>query len=420
MAQSLWCPRCWERVLMRFAQIPPTVAPPSGLALRYGLAALFRNGRLDGTLASQIQELIPSERVFTFGCGRAALAEAIGVARRVTGRDRVVIPAYTSFSVAAAVAAAGAVADLCDVDESTLALDRAALRRCVGNRTAAVVLGNLYGFPEPTSDFEWVSRSGALLIDDAAQALGACEGGRPAGGRGHLGVLSFGRGKCISTGQGGALLVNDPELESAVHSCDGSRRARGLGVWVLATALRAAAHPVLFGVLSRLPGARVGESRYDPEFKISPAARVVDGLAVDLAEAVTRLTALRAQIAASWMASLSGIEGLRFASASSGARPAYLRMPVFVDEAARRMNAVRRLRQVGFGYVGSYPCALAGIPEFRPFLGSGAETPHADRIARTVIALPCHVAVRERDVKRAAHALAAELGWASRGARREW
>ncbi len=390
---------------MRLAQIPPTVAPPSGRAIWSGLAAALHLGRHEGTLASQIRELIPSERVITFGSGRAALAEAIGLARRITGRDRVVIPAYTSFSVAAAVATADAVADLCDVDQTTLALDRVALRRLVDDRTAAVVLGNLFGFPEPTSDLTWIADSGALLIDDAAQALGAFEGERPAGGRGQLGVLSFGRGKCVSTGNGGALLIHDPRLVSAAQIQGGSRRGRGLGIWVLAAALRAAAQPLMFGMLSRLPGMRIGESWYDPEFEVGPAPRAVDGLAVDLAQAVPRHAAIRAKVAQIWDVSLSEIAGLRVAHASPDTRPAHLRVPVFLEDSRRRVHAVDCLRRVGFSHVGSFPYALGDIPAFRRFVGSEVETPRAECIARSIIALPCHVAVRHHDVKRAALAL---------------
>lgn len=100
---------------------------------------------------------------------------------QATGRPNVVLPAFTSYSVAAAAARAGARAELCDLDPRSLQLDRNALRRCVRPRTAAVVLGNVFGLPDVTADLRRVREGGALLIDDAAQAFGATGDGRLVG-----------------------------------------------------------------------------------------------------------------------------------------------------------------------------------------------------------------------------------------------
>src|SRR5262245_371747 len=213
---------------MNLARIAPTVAPVPARSLLRSLRAAV-TGRVTGndSLATQVRALFPEARVGTFSSGRAALSQAIALALRTTGRKRVVLPAYTSYSVAAAAAASGALVDLCDLNPLTLQLDREALRRCVDDRTAAVVLGNLYGFPDITTDLDWLVREGIWLLDDAAQALGALEYGQPVGSRGHLGVLSFGRGKCVTLGDAGALLLN--RTPAGVDATDSAARSGGRG-----------------------------------------------------------------------------------------------------------------------------------------------------------------------------------------------
>src|SRR5262245_51432414 len=100
---------------MGFRRIAPTVAPLTRGSLFHGFEAALA-GRTGSSLTGAIQSLFPAHRAVTFSSGRAALSRAISAALKATSRSRVVLPAYTSFSVAAAAKAAGALVDLCDLD----------------------------------------------------------------------------------------------------------------------------------------------------------------------------------------------------------------------------------------------------------------------------------------------------------------
>lgn len=386
------------------AQLPPTLAPPSVRALVRGLRVAVQPPRGAEELERELRALYGDEiAVTTFCSGRAALTVAIESARRATGRSTVVLPAYTSFSVAAAAAAAGARVRLCDLDPETLDFDREDLRRCVDERTAAVVLGNPYGYPSATGDLGWVRELGVQVIDDAAQALGATEGGTAVGVRGDLGVLSFGRGKCVTTGGGGALLVCDRRLRAFIRSVPRPNGA-GLLVWLTALGVRVSANRWIFGLASRIPAARIGESRYDPGFDITRPPAVVQGLASGLADAVVSELAVRRRVAGTWMTALRDMPGVRTPVTGPGARPSYLRVPVLLEDRATRERAVRKLAAVGMRFVRSYPTTLAEIPEFRQRI-EDRPTPRATAIADRLLGLPCHRGVRQRDVGRAVEVL---------------
>jgi dTDP-4-amino-4,6-dideoxygalactose transaminase len=390
---------------VRIARIAPTLAPPTWKQLGSGLLAAFRPRSHGDVLRRELETMFPSTWVVPTSSGRAALAVALRAAMRATGRRRVVLPAYTSFSVAAAAAAAGARVDLCDLDRSTLGLDRASLSECVGRDTAAVVLGNLYGYPDATADLEWLAGEGVLLVDDAAQALGATERGRPVGGRGDLGVLSFGRGKCVTLGEGGALLVGREDLRELVEAMAPRRAPRGAGAWLLAAATVPCTSQLAFGLLSRLPGLRVGESWYDPSFPVAATSAAAIGLGRDLRSAVNRQLETRRRVARRWDEVLRELPDLARIRPTSAAGPAFLRFPVLAADRAAREDLASRLARTRFTFVRSFPCALGRLEPFARQQCENRMTPFADQLADRVVALPCHHGVRDADIDRAARVL---------------
>jgi dTDP-4-amino-4,6-dideoxygalactose transaminase len=374
-------------------------------ALTRGIAAIVRPGAFRGRLERELRTLYPRTDPVPFASGRAALATAIILAMRATGRRVVVLPAYTSYSVAAAAAMAGARVRLCDLDPDTLDFDRDDLRDCVDDNVAAVVLGNLYGYPSAIGDLRWVRERGVLLIDDAAQALGALDFGEPVGGRADLGVLSFGRGKCVTTGDGGALLVHDADLHAHFSNNGQLPPSRGLQQMLYATAVKLSSSLTVFGMLSRLPGARIGESVFEPEFEIRSAPASVDGLASDLPSAVWQQREMRTAVAELWTASLRDSRTVRLVTPREQSQPSYLRFPVLTSDSHTRERLIERLARRGFTYVKSYPTTLGQIEAFRRGWCDGRSTPKAEWFAERVIALPCHARVSPRRVRWAVKAL---------------
>jgi len=387
-------------------RIPPVLAAPTTGALAAGLAAALTGARA-GELEREVGLLFPGSWVRDYCSGRAALRDALIIAMRATGRRRVVVPAFTSYSVAAAAAAASAEVVLGDVMPETLDYDPVALRRCVDEPAAAVVLGNLYGFPSLTRELGWLKDHGVLVIDDAAQALGASSDGRAVGGRGDIGVLSFGRGKCVTTGQGGALLVPDASLARTAESVVGSRsrKSAGIGPWLAAAAVAASRSQLLFGWLTRLPGVDIGESRYDSGIGTGPASRAADGLSVGLGGAMARHLETRRQVADAWRRAIGRDGPFATIAPKEGSDPAYLRFPLLARDADTRRALIGRLARTGMRYVHSFPEPLSRLAAFQASCVDGPPVPGAQRLAGTVIALPCHAGVGPGELRAAAAAL---------------
>lgn len=127
--------------------------------------------------------------------------------------DEVILPSFTFVSTASAVALRGGVPVFAEIRPDTLNLDESTLEAAITERTRAVVPVHYAGVAcEMQTICELAARHGLWVIEDAAQAVTASYGERALGSIGELGCLSFHETKNVTCGEGGALLVNQPEL----------------------------------------------------------------------------------------------------------------------------------------------------------------------------------------------------------------
>ncbi|HWV86412.1 MAG TPA: dTDP-4-amino-4,6-dideoxygalactose transaminase [Capillimicrobium sp.] len=137
----------------------------------------------------------------------AALLSGVGLG------DEVIMPSFTFVSTASAFALRGAVPVFVDVREDTLNLDVERVREAIGPRTRAIATVDYGGVSSDVAELtDLADEHGLMLVEDAAQALGATYRGAPVGSMAPLAALSFHDTKNVTCGEGGALLVNDEEL----------------------------------------------------------------------------------------------------------------------------------------------------------------------------------------------------------------
>ena len=168
---------------------------------------------------------------------RHAVAMASGTAALHTGLivcgirpgDEVLVPALTFVATANAVAHAGAIPHFVESDSATLGVspgllaeylsrtadqkDGQCINRRTGRRIAAIIPMHVFGHPVDMDALNDVAgRHNIVIVEDAAESLGSSYKGRPTGTFGRVAALSFNGNKIITTGGGGALLTDDPEL----------------------------------------------------------------------------------------------------------------------------------------------------------------------------------------------------------------
>jgi dTDP-4-amino-4,6-dideoxygalactose transaminase len=379
------------------AHLAPAGTPVSLLDIASGLAAAPL--RAQQRLCAAMREVSGLAHAWPVSSGRAAMVlilRAMRSAARDPRRDEVIVPAYTCYSVPAAIELAGLKPRLCDIDARTLGMDPELLERQDFSRTLAVISANLYGMPNELAALEHVCRQrGVYLLDDSAQALGASLDGRAAGSFGDAGLYSFDKGKIISTIQGGAIVCRGGELAAAIDAqvakLPASAALETCGNLAKLVVYSVGLRPGFYGLVRRLAGGSLGRTPYETRYPIARLSAVQTAIAARLSGRIEALNEGRRAQAASLEAALHDIPGISLVQPVIGARGAYARYPVMVREASRRATAIAMLDAAGIGATASYPEALCDVPEVRAKLPAGdAECAVARKVARTIMTLPTH------------------------------
>lgn len=154
------------------------------------------------------------------GCSRAFLTHSCTAALEMAAiladlkpGDEVIMPSFTFVSTANAVVLRGAVPVFVDIRPDSLNVDERLIEAAITARTRMMVAVHYAGVPCAMDEILAIAqRYGLIVVEDAAQALLSRYKKKPLGSIGHLGCLSFHETKNIISGEGGALLVNAPEL----------------------------------------------------------------------------------------------------------------------------------------------------------------------------------------------------------------
>ena len=124
--------------------------------------------------------------------------------------DEVIVPAYTWWSDYTCVVHAGALPVFADID-ATLNIDPNDLERKITDRTKAVIAVHLLGGPCDMEPIVAAARKrGVAVLEDCAQCVGGSYRGKKLGSIGDVGIYSFQINKMITSGEGGAVVTNDP------------------------------------------------------------------------------------------------------------------------------------------------------------------------------------------------------------------
>jgi 8-amino-3,8-dideoxy-alpha-D-manno-octulosonate transaminase len=143
--------------------------------------------------------------------GTAALTTALA-ALGVGPGDEVIVPAWSWFSCFTSVVMQGALPVFAESDES-FNLDPADLDAKITPHTKVIMVVHTLGSPADMEEILSVAhRRGVKVLEDCAQSLGASYRGKPVGSIGDIGIYSFQIAKTISSGEGGAVVTNDPLL----------------------------------------------------------------------------------------------------------------------------------------------------------------------------------------------------------------
>ncbi len=389
--------------------VPPTATP---LHLPQWRAGLHPAADAAERFAADLAAYLGVSHCLLASSGRTALYVLLATLRDLPalhGRGEVVLPAYTCPSLAKVVLDAGLLPRLVDIDPVTHTYIGEGLAAAVGPATLAITCVHPYGLALPIDDaIDLAHGAGAVVIEDAAQALGARWAGRPVGTRGDFGLYSLGPGKPLSTGGGGILSIQSLEAAAPLAhawqtlATPGKARAG----WALARLglFSMAFHPTGWWLAAKVGAHKIGDNEASWGYALSGLASTQAAVGLRLLPGLDRINAARRARALAWLEGLQDLPGVILPREQDHGA-IYLRLPLVVEDTDRADGLQAQLAAAGIGAGRMYRRTL---DEFFPHL-SGAVHPGAAQVARGLLTLPTNHYVTAADIRRGVALLRAAL-----------
>jgi perosamine synthetase len=269
-----------------------------------------------------------------------------------------------------------------DIEEESLGLDPVLVDAAATPATRAVLPVHVFGRPCRIVEIEALARQhGWRVIEDACEGLGSSVGGRPLGAFGDVAVFAFYPNKQITTGEGGMVVTDDPELADTIRSLRNQGRDTD-GTWL---------RHVRLGYNYRLD-------------ELSAA------LGVAQVERLAELQAGRARVAAAYEAALGGEDWVRLPHAGPGEVVDWFVYVVRLDPRIDRDGLIGRLAALGIP-ARPYFSPLHLQPFYQSELGfKPGDFPVTERVASSTLAIPFSSRLTEGEVGRVADALREAVG----------
>lgn len=152
-----------------------------------------------------------AKALLTHSC--SAALEMGAILADIKDGDEIIMPSYTFVSTANAFVLRGGVPVFVDIRPDTLNINESMIESAITEKTRVIVPVHYAGVSCEMDVIMFIAKKyGLLVVEDAAQGIMCTYKDQPLGSIGHLGALSFHETKNIISGEGGALLINDPHL----------------------------------------------------------------------------------------------------------------------------------------------------------------------------------------------------------------
>jgi dTDP-4-amino-4,6-dideoxygalactose transaminase len=376
--------------------LPPAAAPLRCRDLCHGVLGMLTPQDSIRTLEVSVRDYFHTKHVFLVSSGKAALTLTLVGLKAASSRTEVVIPAYTCYSMPAAVISAGLRPILCDINPSTFDFDHEQLAATLNENTLCVVAHHLFGIPSDIERVKTICHArGIAVIEDAAQAMGVESGGRKLGTVGDVGVFSLGRGKNITCGSGGIVITQSDVIAQALRAqwpqLESPLPAESLTDFAKLLFMTVFIRPRLYWIPNALPFLRLGQTIFPKTVAVKRLSGMQAGLLHDWRRRLHQSNQQRSRMAASVNRQIP-------LDLPRGPAHPYLRLPMLAATPQGRARIHAFAQRRGLGVSLAYPAPINEIPEIS-HLFAGRRFPTARRVSERIFTIPTHEWISEKDTR---------------------
>jgi perosamine synthetase len=397
-----WSSHRQEHPLRIRRTIPPSAAPISFRDLLSGLYGMIDN-KVMGKIENEMKEYFGVKHVFLVSSGKAALALILKGLQGMSKKRKVIIPAYTCYSVPSAVAITGLDIVLCDLMPETLDYDYDELEKLADEDTLCIIATHLFGIPSDVCRIREIGRRrGIFIIEDAAQAMGAVQGREKLGTFGDAAFFSLGRGKNITCGSGGIIVTSSEEIGRNIKEHYLKLTEEPPGEYVKniieVVFMKIFLNPYFYWFPAGLPFLNIGETRFYNTFPIYRLSSFKAGLLHRWRTKLEESNNIRSKIGQYYINKLLLDKRVPMHSGNVY----YLRFPLYVNHGILKDNICNQYKYLGVSQM--YPDSINNIMEIREKFGN-MPFKHAEAIAKTLFTLPTHKLMKNHDKVRICEAI---------------
>jgi dTDP-4-amino-4,6-dideoxygalactose transaminase len=270
------------------------------------------------------------------------------------------------------------------------------LASAITDNTLCIVVCHLFGYPADLDTILKVAKVRQIpVIDDAAQAMGACYKEKLVGTFGIAGLFSLSRGKNITAVDGGIVVTNDDSMAEAIAAV--TIEPVGLKDYLVlmlkAVALCFMLHPRCYWLPRSMPLLNIGASHFNPEFAVQRFTAFQAGIAQRMLNRMEQINSGRRDVAEKLTRLLTGNKSVVLPKVVIGCEPVFLRFPVIGPSSVENPE---------LGVVRSYPATIRSIPGIKPYLVINQDFTGAELLADRILTLPTHCYVTDADCIKAA------------------
>ena len=384
--------------------LPPASTVVNYKKLYHGLLGLLSGSKYQGKLEEGIREYLGVKHVFFVSSGKAALYLILRALQELSqGKNKVIIPAYTCFSVPSAIIKAGLKVTLCDIDPQTFDFDYGLLEKTMDKDTLCVIPTHLFGIPADMDRVTKICRDkGIFVVEDAAQAMGGRYIGKLLGTIGDVGFFSMGRGKNITCNSGGIIVTNSDMIAGVIgeeySGLEDPSLLNDLKALAELTLMALLISPSLYWLPSCMPFLGLGETVFHSDFPVK------------------RLSGIKAGVLRQWRKDLDVANMVRIKNGNIFIEKLklermkelpYIRLPILVGNRVSRDNLYRTAKEMGLGISMMYPASVNEIAEIKAQF-FGKSFPIAVSVAERILTLPTHDFVSGKDIDKICELLSRE------------
>ncbi len=382
--------------------------PSSGTPIFFSEIIKPLSMRTGGDFAKALKRYFRGADVFITGSGICAFYLILEALKKVyPSKKTVVLPAYTAPVLKLPCDRAGLKIALADITLDDYGYDIEDLSKSIEEDVLCIVSVELFGIPPDVTE---IKKFSVPVIDDAAQAMGSTCKGKMAGTMGAAGIVSFHRGKNLSTYSGGGLLSCSAELteviEREVFLLQRPQWKEEILAFMKVVAISHLINPSVYAILE--PFLRPFKSRsLHHSFECFSQTRFQEKLGTLLLHRIDGIIRQRVENGDLLYKGLREVDGILFHNNREEVKIAYNQFPIVFQDPAKVETIQRKLWKAGIETTRQY---LKPLHHHFDLGYKEREFPIAQKVSQGLLLFPTHYGVGRKDIERGIDIIRNELG----------